>query len=245
MMIFHYRQRNIKSIKLNLSINNTPIEQVKEFNFLGLLLDESLTWNSHIQKIASKIAGVNGTLSRLKRILPQEILKTIYNALVQPHLNYGILLWGKNTKRISKLHKRALRTITLSKYNAHTDPLFIKLKLLKIQDIYKLSILKFFFKYKKQLLPTYFDGIFDPIYRNHNYNTRLREQPVVTRYRTSAAKISIRHSLPEILSTTPSLIVEKLSTHSFNGFSNYIKQYYISQYIPTCRIDNCYICNRD
>ena len=140
--------------------------------------------------------------------------------------------------------KWALRAISSSKYNAHTDPLFIKLKLLKITDIYNLSIFKFFFKYEKKLLPSYFNGIFDSIYPSHNYNTRQRNQPVVTRYRTAAAKVSIRHSLPEIISAAPRLILDKLSTHSFNGFVNYVKQYYINQYTSTCEIEKCYICNR-
>ena len=143
MMIFHHRQRNISNLKLNLCINNTKIEQVNEFNFLGLVLDECMTWNSNNQKISSKISDVNGTLSRLKKILPCDILKIIYNALIQPHLNFGVLLWGKNTKRIFKLQKWAMRAITRSKYNAHTDPLFKNLKILKIHDIYKVNLLKF------------------------------------------------------------------------------------------------------
>ena len=134
-MIFHHQQRNINNLKLNLQINGTDIEQVSEFNFLGIMLDKNLSWNAHSQKISCKISIVNGILNRLKRFLPAEILKTIYNALIQPHLNYGILLWGRNTKRIRKLQKWAIRSITCSKYNAHTDPLFIKLKLLKIDDI--------------------------------------------------------------------------------------------------------------
>ena len=55
----------------------------------------------------------------------------IYNALIQPHLNYGVLLWGKNTARIHKLQKWAVRSITLSKYNAHTTPLFYQTKTIK------------------------------------------------------------------------------------------------------------------
>ena len=50
MVIFHHRQRNISNLKLNLRINDTPIEQVSEFNFLGIMLDECMTWKSHIQK---------------------------------------------------------------------------------------------------------------------------------------------------------------------------------------------------
>ena len=156
MMLFHHRQRNISNMKLNLCINDTEIEQVTEFNFLGIMLDECLTWNSHIQRIASKISVVNGILYRLKKFLPGEVLKIIYNALIQPHLNYGILLWGNNVKRIHKLQKLAVRSITCSKYNAHTDPLFFQLKFLKIQDEYKLSVLKFFYKYLKHSLPNFF-----------------------------------------------------------------------------------------
>ena len=244
-MIFHHRQRNISEIKLNLSINDTPIEQVNEFNFLGLMFDECMTWKSHTQKICSKIAVVNGTLNRLKRFISCDILKTIYNALIQPHLNYGILLWGKNTKRINKLQKWSVRAITCSKYNAHTDPLFIKLKLLKIQDIYKLNILKFYFKYKKESLPNYFHGMFDMVYPTHHYSTRGRDQPVVARGRTSAANNSIRFTLPEEIRNTNDCITNKLTTHSLNGFSNYAKQHFVSQYNPICEIENCYICNRE
>ena len=125
MMIFHHRQRSISNLKLKLCIDNTVIEQVSEFNFLGLMLDECLTWNSHIQKISGKISIVNGTLTRLKKFLPCDVLKVIYNALVQPHLNYGILLWGNKTKWIIKLQKWSVRAITCSKYNAHTARLML------------------------------------------------------------------------------------------------------------------------
>ena len=58
----------------------------------------------------------------------------MYNSLVLHHINYGILVWGHQAHRIFKLQKRAIRTITLSKYNAHTDHIYIKLKFLKLDD---------------------------------------------------------------------------------------------------------------
>ena len=99
MMLFHYPNKHMKNVQLNLFINNTKIERVKEFNFLGVMFDENLTWKSHVSKIGSKIAAVVGTIKKLKRFLPQEILKVIYNALIQPHLNFGVLLWGTNSKK--------------------------------------------------------------------------------------------------------------------------------------------------
>ena len=94
MMVFHYRQRNIKNMIPKLKINNIPIEHVKEFNFLGIVLDECMTWNSHVNKISCKIARTVGTMKRLKRFLPSSILKLLYNSLVIPYMNYGILTWG-------------------------------------------------------------------------------------------------------------------------------------------------------
>ena len=244
MMIFHHRQRNISKINLELMINNTQIEQVKEFNFLGILLDECMTWNPHIQKISSKISRVNGVLSRLKRFVPSNILLTIYNALIQPHLNYGVLLWGQNVKRIHKLQKWALRSITASKYNAHTEPLFIKLKILQIQDIYTLCLLKFYYKYKNDLLPSFFTGMFDATYLTHTRATRHVKEPLKVTSNTELAKASIRFSLPGLIEKIDEKVINKISTHSLSGFSNYAKSHFISRYNPVCDIKNCYVCQK-
>ena len=72
----------------------------------------------------------------LKKILPLNILRLIYNCLVLLHLNYGILAWGRQTKQLDIIHKKAIRMLTDSKYNAHTEPLFKMMELLKLSDIY-------------------------------------------------------------------------------------------------------------
>ena len=56
MMLFHYKQRSITNMIPKLEINGIPIERVQEFNFLGINLDENMTWKSHVKKIACKIA---------------------------------------------------------------------------------------------------------------------------------------------------------------------------------------------
>jgi len=106
------------------------------------------------------IAVVVGTINKLKCFLPQNILKMVYNSFLLPHINYGLLLWGQNNGRIFKLQKWAMRAITCSKYNAHTEPIFAKLKLLKIEDIHKVALLKFFHRYTNNSLPKYFDNFF-------------------------------------------------------------------------------------
>ena len=104
-MIFHYRQRNIDSLIPNLKINSEPIKRVTEFNFLGLTIDEQLSWSPHIQKISNKISRTLGIMNRLKQFLPEKILRLIYKSLILPYFQYSILTWGFKIGRLEKLQK--------------------------------------------------------------------------------------------------------------------------------------------
>ena len=89
----------------NLHINNIKLECLDSFNFLGITIDKHLTWREHIHLIANKISRIVGVINRLKNYIPQNVLLTIYNTLIIPHLNYGILTWGFNSDRILKIQK--------------------------------------------------------------------------------------------------------------------------------------------
>ena len=97
-----------------------------EFNFLGYILDANLNWKKHLGKISNQCSKKIGILNKLKHTLPQEIKLILYNSLIVPHINYCIMAWGFHSNRILKLQKKALRIITLSKYNSHSEPLYKK-----------------------------------------------------------------------------------------------------------------------
>ena len=95
-------------------------------------------------------------------------------ALILSRINYGILLWGYNSERIYKLQKKAMRIISLQKYNAHTEPLFKTFQLLKVNDILKVQQLRFHFSLIYNKLPVYFNCFtFSQNYHFHNHFTRL------------------------------------------------------------------------
>ena len=96
-----YRQKNID--QLTFSINEKQIENVKFFKFLGIMFDEHLTWKNHIIMVTNKLSKFIGILNRLKNIYPQQALLSIYNALFLSHMTYGLLLWGNQVKKVSKL----------------------------------------------------------------------------------------------------------------------------------------------
>ena len=117
-MIFQKKKKNIQI--LNLKIDNVNIDQVKEFNFLGLIIDTNLNWKKHAEKISNACSKKIGILNKLKHILPLYIKKILYNSLIVPHINYCIMAWGFESNRIIKLQNKALRIITLSNYISHT-----------------------------------------------------------------------------------------------------------------------------
>ena len=140
-MLFHKKRT---PPEINISINNSDIERVSQFTFLGIVLDETLSWKNHITMITNKLSRINGVLHRLKFIFPKNILLTIYISLFMPHINYGSLVWGNNFEAISKLQKRAIRTIIHSHYIAHSEPLLKQLNLLKVKDMIDLKLLNFY-----------------------------------------------------------------------------------------------------
>ena len=89
-----FRMRNKVVSYPDLQINGNAIERVTQFNFLGLILHESLSWDKHINHISLKVSTAIGILYRLKSIYPHRVLLTLYNTLILPHYNYCTLSWG-------------------------------------------------------------------------------------------------------------------------------------------------------
>ena len=241
-MIFHHRQKDISGLIPTLHINGQNIERVPEFNFLGLIIDEHLNWDAHIQKTSNKVSRALGIMYRLKRFIPRYILRLLYNSLILPHLQYCIMIWGYKSSRISKLQKRAIRTVCNSKYNAHTEPLFKNSNLLKIADIFKTRIIRFYYKYVNGTLPRYFHGIFPRNSDIHSHSTRMNNEIRQHRNNTTHGGNTFRNFVPTIISTLNPCITDKIDTHSYNGFSRYLNKFIINLYNPVCLIENCYIC---
>ena len=80
LMIFRKPQNKVEIPVLHIGGEN--IDCVNNFNFLGIVLNHHLNWHSHTNKIANKICKIIGILNKLKHILPQQIISSIYTSLV-------------------------------------------------------------------------------------------------------------------------------------------------------------------
>lgn len=249
MLFYKPNRKNIP--KVEPSIANKNLDQVSCFNFLGVNIDSALSWKSHINKISSKIAKSCGIISKLKHFLPKQILMNIYNALLLPHLNYAILVWGfASTKRLLLLQNKAVRSISKSHFFAHAPPIFKQLKILTIDEILLSSLLKFYFRLKNSLLPRYFSNFtLEPA--QHKKATRFSSLISRPDLNKDYTRNCLRYALVEILNycnkpkssvdkkiyetdtklnklfiKPPELIqaiIDKTFTHSIDGFAKYIK----------------------
>ena len=172
-IVFRNKNMNFKSDMFRLMIGDEVLERIgnncqeKSFKFVGVQFDEFLTWEHHINHVAKRISSSIFALNQAKKFLPLNIRLTLYNSLVQPFLEYGIAAWGaakcQYIEKIEKLQKKAVRCISNSRYNSHTEPLFGKLKLLKISDIFDLAIQTIMYKYGNWKLPRSLDNMFEKL----------------------------------------------------------------------------------
>ena len=98
LIVFHRKQKHC--VEINVQINGTQIERVESFIFLGIMLDENLTWKSHIEMVGKTISKVTAILYRLKNIFPENVLFVLYNSLIVSYINYGLPLCGVHVHKL-------------------------------------------------------------------------------------------------------------------------------------------------
>ena len=122
--------------------------------------------------------------------------------MVQPYFTYGIILWGptyrSHLKKVSIfLHKNTIRCINKLYYNAHTEPLFIRNKILKLDDLYTFELSKFMFVCINGILPTPILDYFITNATIHAHHTRQRNIPHVTQTFGTISERSVTHKGPK------------------------------------------------
>ena len=241
-MLFHTPYKNVKRPSLN--IDNVQIDFVQNFNFLGIILNENLKWAPHIDIVMKKMSKTIGVMKRIKHYLPSRALLNIYHALIGPHLNYGISIWGSEADKIFILQKKAVRVITKSKYNAHTDQLFRKLRILKIHDLCALHDFKFCYRFKNKTLPHYF--LCEMLQRNThimNLSARINNLYRLPAVNHEYARNSISYKFPNTFNDIDDEVKNKMHSHSLWFLKSYIKQQYFDSYDVNCDIANCPSCS--
>ena len=247
-VVFHPFNKPLTQ-KITLKIQKNAVSEKDHVKYLGILIDSTLSWINHIDNISNKVSKSIGLLYKIRNFVDIKIIKTLYYSLVYSHLIYAIEVWGSaNETHLNKiliLQKKIVRLISFSDKRQPnysflpSDPLFFKLEIHKIQDIFKLNISKFIFKCLNKWTPVNFHSWYQLTSSMNKYNTRSKfvniENFVPTRtlfvptarttnYGLKLIKVSgpkIWNSLPPLLRINESLnsFIKKLKIILINNYN--------------------------
>ena len=168
------------SLKLIIGGDIYIIKQVSSVKSLGVHIDENLSWNLHIEKIAKKIASGIGAIKRCRPFVNRTTLECVLNALVQPYFNYCSEFWGHCNKSLSnklqKLQNRAARILTFSSYDTSADSLFEQLNWKWLDTQRQIQVATMVYKSIHGLAHDYLSSLFtkyDPPYNLRNSENEL------------------------------------------------------------------------
>ena len=152
--------------ELCLKIEGFPIKRVDNAKFLGVIIDENLSWEPHVTALRRKLNYASATLYRIRDSVPEELHRDLYHTLFESHLSYCISVWGGAssyiTTKIWTAQKHCLRVLFgdkqayLDKFKTcaktrpfphqtldsdffqleHTKPLFKKYEILAMENLY-------------------------------------------------------------------------------------------------------------
>jgi hypothetical protein len=94
--------------------NNNEINEICYIKFLGLVVDNALSWNFHIDNIINKLTRVCYMIRSVKPCMSSSSLAMVYYSLFHTTLSYGIIFWGQstNSNKLFMLQKRVVQVMT-------------------------------------------------------------------------------------------------------------------------------------
>lgn len=223
---FGFQKLNIQqSIKLHLNphcvdqCNCPSLNQVSEIKYLGVILDEKLSWGPHTINLQKKLRKLNYMLYHASRLITRRHLLRIYRAMYEPVLRYGIIHWGHALKKyvtpLKVLQKFSIRIIAGIKRRESTKKFFQEFDILNFEQILKL----FSVKYGHRHFGTF--GLAEaPI-------SGLRERGpmlIKPKWRRDSSRAQGAYSIPTVFNSLP-LEIRKIPFHT--QFSKCARKYIV------------------
>lgn len=183
-------------------LNLTPIDIVPCFKTLGVIFQENLSWDMHVNSLATKLSQTIGLVYRNRHILPTKIMMLIFNTLFLSSLNYCHLVWATTTQgnleKLYVLQKKFLRVVENVPKYVHTRDFFIKYNIMPIANMYDYRLCR---AYKQEIKNgvSFLRTLADLKINITAYTTRTREFWKVETVRTTYGQQTLRNNLPRLL----------------------------------------------
>ena len=217
-----FSNRNLEPIHNHVTLDNTSLSFSSKCKFLGVILDTKLNFSNHIDQVLGRLTNSARILYSIKNYLPLKSRLNFYFAFVFSQLSYNIIIWGSaanvHLKPLITQHKRIIRLITDSGPMEHTSPLFHRLNILKLEDLYKFHLSIYMFKSVAR-------GEYSV---QHSLNTRSRYLAAPTFHRLTLTQRAVSYAGPSMWNKIP-LSIRNCSSLSI--FKRNLKSWFIDDYL--------------
>ena len=227
-VIFNYR-RNCTLPAIY--IGHGEILRTDPTKFLGIHLDENLTFTTHFDAVAINVSKLVGILYRLKYFLPEDVLYYLYNSFIKPYFLYGIKVWypsaNYNKEKLFRIQKYAIRFICNLPRNSHTSFHFNQWSILMLEDpFYYLICLRLFKAVHYGIDGDLFNEL--PMHSDiHFYSTRFRFNLLTPLFHRAKSQSSISFIGPDFWNKLHKNIKE---IETFPNFKKCLFDYFLSKY---------------
>ena len=238
--IIIFRSKNKATIKkhLNFRLSGQKVNLSSQVKYLGLILDQHLTWDSHLKTLSLKLNRAAGMLAKIRHYVPRDVLHSIYYAIFNSHLTYGCQIWGQHQSqllnKIQIIQNKALRIINFKTPREHADPLYSQSSILKINDYIKLLNCIFAYDQHKQNLPEVFKDFLTPVNEIHQHSTRtlINENVSVPQSNTVLYGLhSIKHQCAIVWNNMQNNLKSKPSVLTKSKLKEELTAYYLDKYV--------------
>ena len=157
-------------------IGRFKIDQVDRAKYLGIIIDNELSFRHHIDYVVQKVSACLGILRRLSQYTPNYVLRTIYLSLIYPHLMYGVEVWGGSRQTVlCKLRSRQDKSVRLCSgaWRDDINAVYAQSRLLPFEEVYKYFVRVRFYQYCKWQRNVFFTDSITDLRSVHNYQTRF------------------------------------------------------------------------
>jgi len=133
---FHFNDAS----NFEISIENSILERKKSSTFLGLIIDDQLTWNDHVDHVCNKISSGVYAIRKMSFYCELSTLLLLYYAHIHSHIQFGLIIYGgtsqSNLTKILIMQKKAIRAMLKITQNSSCRNKFKDLKILTVIIIY-------------------------------------------------------------------------------------------------------------
>ena len=219
-ILFKPKNSDCDTTAFSLNIGTDSIDLVSETKFLGMIIDENLSWAKHIKSIINKNSSGIYMINSVRNILPSKQKYMLYMSLINSNMIYGLMLWGpmaqaSDVKSLLKQQKKSIRAVENVASNAHTSKLFTKYKILNIYELIELELSKFMYKYVHRTLPPPLLDLFVSNEQVHNYSTRGKANARTQEHKSSIFGKSFLARGPSLWSNLSADLKRSVSLPSF------------------------------